>query len=237
MIRRIAKALIGLTPYRVLHGPANRFDAIEPNLTLLKAFGYEPRVVIDGGAHLGSFARLAGRLWPAAVTPLLEPQPACQAALGALAKGGRHIPHSVALGSAEDAAAGLKLSVEDQPTTGAHIADDGVAVQVATLDSLVQLTAADRTLLKMDLQGYELQALRGAGRMLGETEVILTEVSFFAQAYEPPIARLVDLLDRHGFELFDVAALSSRTRDGRLRQGDLIFVRRGSPVSRDTRWA
>ena len=92
-------------------------------------------------------------------------------------------------------------------------------------------------LLKLDLQGYELEALAGGERTLAATDVVLTEVSFFAQAYEPPIARLVAFLAARQFELYDICALGGRRRDGRARQGDFVFARKGSALSADTRWS
>ncbi len=83
---------------------------------------------------------------------------------------------------------------------------------------------------------YELHALRGGVTFLQAAEVILTEVSFFAQAYEPPIAALVSFLSDNGFQLYDIASLSGRSRDNRLRQGDFIFVRIGSQLLKDGHW-
>lgn len=99
-------------------------------------------------------------------------------------------------------------------TTGAHIAlgeADGsktVLVPTITLDSLFaeRLGGEDRVLLKLDLQGWELEAFHGASYMLPLIEVVLFEVSFFAQTYEPPITSLVRLFDRSGFDLHDVAS-------------------------------
>jgi hypothetical protein len=65
---------------------------------------------------------------------------------------------------------------------------------------------------------------------------VLTEVSFYAQAYEPTIAELVSFLDQNGFELHDVAALTARQRDNRLHQGDFLFVRKDSALAGDKRW-
>jgi hypothetical protein len=48
-------------------------------------------------------------------------------------------------------------------------------------------------LFKLDLQGYELAAVYGGEAVLKSIKVILTEVSFFPQAYEPSIATLTDL--------------------------------------------
>ena len=71
---------------------------------------------------------------------------------------------------------------------------------------------------------------------LQAAEVILTEVSFFAQAYEPPIATLISFLGDSEFQLYDIASLSGRSRDNRLHQGDFIFVRTGSQLLEDGHW-
>jgi FkbM family methyltransferase len=234
-VKRALKALIELTPYRIVRRAQNRFDAMEYSLGLLRSFGYRPQVVIDAGAHLGSFARTAARTFPGAEIHLIEPQRACHDALRALA--GPFRLHALALGCEADVVNGLKLAVEGGPSTGAHISEQGEPIPVSTLDRLFKLGAMDRTLLKMDLQGYELQALRGGAQTLLQVEVVLTEVSFFAQAYEPSIVELINHLDENGFDLFDCAALSGRTRDNRLKQGDFIFVKRGSNLMADKRWA
>ena len=122
------------------------------------------------------------------------------------------------------------------PSTGAHIqpSTDGhvVATQtvtVATLDSILAgIGYDDRTLLKLDLQGWELEALHGAVAALAAIEVILIEVSFYAQAYEPPVATLIAFLSDHGFVLHDIASLIGRARDDRAHQADFVFVRAGN---------
>ena len=63
--------------------------------------------------------------------------------------------------------------------------------------------------------------------------MILTELSFYAQAYEPAI---IDLMKFLGFEWLDIAAISGRTRDNRVHQGDFVFARTGSQLLEDTRW-
>jgi FkbM family methyltransferase len=233
--KSVLKAFVSLTPYRIVRRSQNRFDGMRYSLELLHKYGYRPRIIIDSGAHLGSFALMAAAIFSGSEVHMIEPQRACHAALGALV-GPFHL-HGVGLGSEADAVMGLRLAAEDEPSSGAHISDQGEKITVSTLDELFDLKPSDRTFLKMDLQGYELQALKGGKRALQNIEVILTEVSFFAQAYEPSAAELINYLDRSGFDLFDIAALSGRVRDDRLKQGDLIFVRRGSEISRDKSWA
>jgi hypothetical protein len=81
-----------------------------------------------------------------------------------------------------------------------------------------------------------LRALHGAIETLATTDVVLSEISFFAQDYEPPIAALVGFLSEHGFELYDVASVYARPRDDRPRQGDFIFVRRRCSLAVDRSW-
>ena len=91
--------------------------------------------------------------------------------------------------------------------------------------------------MKLDLEGHEVAALEGAGAALKSVEVIVAEVHFF-DVYKiglPVFGDLVRFLDARGFDVYDIAALASRPSDGRLRTGDVVFVRRGSALLDDVR--
>ena len=245
-MKALIKTMIALTPYRIVRDTGvNRFQAIHTCLKLLRTFGYQPRAIIDGGAHLGHFALQAKAIFPEAIIHMVEPQPACRKELEALSFTHKFLFHPYALATEAEARQGnLLLAIDDVATTGAHISvnsTEATAVPVATstLDQLFgrHIGPNDRAFLKLDLQGYELAALSGGEAILKSIEVVLTEVSFFGQAYEPSIAELISFFDHKKFDLFDIAALSGRTRDNRLKQGDFIFVRRGSPLLADARWS
>lgn len=245
MLKRFAKALVERTPYRIQRARAlNRFSAIPETLAAMAKRGYDPRLVIDGGANVGEFSLLAARLFPKARVLMVEPQPACLELLRRLATKGRFELHAVGLGRDRGT---LNLQIDpDAVTTGAHVVlpydgqrqDNLVSVAVEPLDAILgdSISASDRALLKLDLQGWEMEALAGAEQSLGRIEVILTEVSFFKQAYEPEIEALVAYLHTRGFSLYDVAAISTRPRDDRAKQADFVFVRRDSPLMADTAW-
>lgn len=117
--------------------------------------------------------------------------------------------------------------------------DDGtIDVAVLALRDILESPPAPlgATFVKPDLQGYELRALEGAGAALANVDVVLTEASFYPQAYEPSIARLVAFFDSHHFDLHDIGALAARRRDGRAHQTDLFFVRRESQLTQDKNW-
>jgi FkbM family methyltransferase len=238
-MKALLKRLVAMTPYRIVRDEdMNRFQAVEACLRQLRGRGYCPDIVIDGGAHLGTFSEMARRIYPTASFHLVEPQPACQAALRALCAREGFTLHPYALGETSQP---LRFAATDVASTGAHVADaeDGPTIEVPTR-TLDQLFATPgllpRPLLKLDLQGFEMHALRGGKAVLPRIEVILTEVSFFRQAYEPSISDLVNFLDERGFEFYDVASLSARARDNRLHQGDFVFVRRGSDLLADAAW-
>jgi hypothetical protein len=85
-MKSLIKALMALTPWRIVRDTGvNPFQRIYTSLTLLKTFGYEPRTIIDGDAHLGQFALQAKALFPEAIIHMVEPQPACRQELKALA--------------------------------------------------------------------------------------------------------------------------------------------------------
>lgn len=78
-----------------------------------------------------------------------------------------------------------------------------IKVPAATLDGLTQkLKLAPPFLLKLDIQGAEVQALRGARKMLAETSVVVCEADL--DDFEPINRILVE----SGFGLFDLASLS-----------------------------
>jgi len=243
-LKSLIKALLRRTPYRIVRrGALNRFSAIEEMLGVLRDRGLSPTRIVDGGANIGDFARKAKACFPAAKIDLIEPQPACHGELLRLQATPNYEFHPQALVGPTHTARTISLRVSPgEVTTGAHISpqpgENTVDVPAATLDEILDGKIGDqeRIFIKLDLQGYEMEALSGSETTLRRTEVILTEVSFFAQAYEPPIAELVAFLHERGFDLYDIAALGQRARDGRARQGDFLFVRRDSSLLADKSW-
>ena len=246
LMKSLIKTMLMRAGIRVTrNGHLNRFQATEDSLKSIARRGLSPTVIIDGGANIGSFARDMRVIFPDAKIHCIEPQPGCREALEKLAgeADGRVIYHPIALAAPERHGTTMAMTTDDaMQSTGAHLSPErleGLMVPLETLDSrlVTSLLPSDRVLLKLDLQGYELEALRGSSETLSKTECIITEVSFYSQAYEPPISEIVAFLAGFGFDLYDVAAIYARPRDNRPRQGDFIFIHRDAPIARDTAWS
>ena len=95
-----------------------------------------------------------------------------------------------------------------------------VIAPVTTLDALItKLALPDPDLIKLDLQGAELDAMRGATRCLAHAEAVMLELSFIElQKGMPLIGDVVPFMAERGFRLYDVTGLWHRPLDGASRR-------------------
>jgi hypothetical protein len=93
--------------------------------------------------------------------------------------------------------------------------------------------------LKLDVQGYELEVLKGFDRYLSETDVILSEVSLLdIHKGVPLIKDVLDFMHGCGFVVYDICSVSTRRPlDHALWQTDLMFVKEDSAFRKDKRYA
>jgi FkbM family methyltransferase len=201
-------------------------------LVRLKSLGFAPAVIYDVGAYRGGWTRLAAEVFPDAQFILFE---ANRDHADTLARSGhKHV--ITALGAADGAArsfhvpragdvTGASLYVENT----AHYADTNLQVReiaTARLDTLVgreRLPTPD--LVKIDVQGAELEVLAGAAETLRHAAALIVEVSLVDYNKRAPlIAEVIGALDRAGFACTDVCELH-RTSGNFMLQLDLVFAR------------
>ena len=243
--KALGKKLLERAGFVIHRVPANRFEAMETTLRQLRTGGYRPRVVIDGGSNRGQWFGIASSVFPESEFHLIEPQRECWPTLDAAAarRGRTHVHKTVV--TAPGVSSVRMHRGGDGISTGAFVTDDDerfpadLTAAAATLDGLfaARVQADDRAMLKLDIEGHEIEALKGGATLLERVEVILCEARFF-DVYgsgDPTIGTLIAFLEARGFLLYDFASLSGRKLDARLWLGDPIFIRRGSPLGEDLR--
>ena len=243
-MRQLVKDLFRRAGYRLERWrPANRFAAMGDVLEQLRRSLFRPAVIIDGGANVGDWTRMALPVFPDATVHLIEPQPACRPALERLARTHASVTfHPIAL--SEPGRTRLQFTGGTaHGGSGVHVmiaGETGVELEcpATTLDDLfaAHTCRADRPLLKLDLEGHELEALRGARALLDAIEVIIVEVQVYDINHSgviPVFRDVYDFLTGRGFELYDLASIGWRRRDMRMHMMDPVFVRADSPVHLD----
>lgn len=199
--------------------------------------------VLDVGANRGQFARVALEAFPVATIHCFEPLPEPYAQLAAWTNrvpDGRVLTYHTALGEAvtelamyehvghtasSSLLARTQLATEMFPQTQATMVR---RVPVTTLDNWLRDHAeriADPVLLKIDVQGYEAQVLRGAKASLPGIDTCIIEVStvplYDGQAGFDELVRLLAIAG-----LAYVGNLAQvHARDGRALFLDAVFRR------------
>lgn len=205
----------------------------------LAAEGLAFATVIDVGANAGQFSRAALGRWPDASVIAFEPLPdaadTLRRALAAFPSAEVHAnavgeedgvvtfhPHTYTLSSSA-------LPMREEVRGRYSWAEERPPIEVALrrLDSvLADRLLARPTLLKLDVQGYELKALRGAGAVLGRIDAIVLEQSF-ERFYEgqPLFSETNQFLESAGWHL--ARPLDWRREDGRVVEIDCLYLREG----------
>lgn len=215
--------------------------SMERSLAALQANGFSPRVVIDIGAYKGEWTVFCKDLWPESSVLMLEGNPQRAAALQDMSKrwGGVSAEHAL-LGPAAQSAVPFyeQESASSVLPEAAKKNQPFTTLPMRTLDEVTAGTIFSKPdFLKLDVQGYELDILKGGRLTLQGAEVVLTEVNFIAIYQGAPLLRdVIEFFEGEGLRAYDIATLYRRPLDGALWQADLIFVRHNSPLVSSLRY-
>ncbi len=187
--------------------------------------------VIDVGANKGQFAVYAQMRWPQARLICVEPLPDPRAKLDRVTRG-RAVIHDCALGAASgegqmhlatraDSSSLLALGARQKAIFGMEESGT-LPVSIRRLDACVAPLLTRPCLVKIDVQGFELEVLKGATELLPVVDAVYVEASFVelykGQALEEAIRTF---LQEAGFRLDGV--FNECVHEGERVQADLLF--------------
>ncbi|MEM1041289.1 MAG: FkbM family methyltransferase [Bacteroidota bacterium] len=237
-VKHLIQRTTGLLPRSARHllfragvvaGGTASFPSVSSTLSYLKRRGFRPRTIVDVGAYVGNWTRMVKTLFPSARVLMVEPQADKQ---GALARVRAEFAPSALL---QDALLGAE---DDQPVefvvmeTGSSVLEEQsdhyprttVARRTTTLDRLVDDAGWQHVdFLKLDVQGYELEVLRGASACLPTCEFVLMEVSVVPMNLgAPTVDEVFAFMTERGFRMLDLC--DQHRRHDVLVQVDLLFI-------------
>lgn len=236
ILRRIKRSLNRSSMPASAPASSGRMAVRDRYMDIRKHITVQQPLIIDGGASTGNSSRRFLHDYPYAQIHAFEPIPSALEQLNAALKKYSNVNiHPQALGASNKR---MTFHVLQHPSSSSFLSPTNlnihyhsgemelaqeIEVEMVRLDSIFHESA---DLLKLDLQGYELEALKGAGEWLRQVKIITTEVEFVPLYVGQPLFSEIELyLREHGFYLFNLYELWTHA-DGQLTAGDAVFFNR-----------
>ena len=195
--------------------------------------------IIDAGANQGQFAIAASHFYPDAHIHSFEPLPEV---FPILQRNTRQLSgistYNIALGNStgtldfysnaySHASSALQVSALQKDMLPKTVSSQRIEIPVKRLDDLQeQLRMISPVLLKMDVQGFEKEVLKGAVNSLPHIDYLLFETSF-VQMYdgEPLFDEMHEFVKELGFEFIAPVGFF-QTENLQILQMDLLYKRK-----------
>lgn len=195
-------------------------------MDLLRSLGWSPKTVLDVGGYKGNWTRAHQHLFPTAAFTVIEPNshPELQTLRA-------RVFYDIVASERATIPWYSNLSTGDsiyRETTRHYAAVVPTYRTTTTLDALFPAETFD--FVKLDVQGAEVDVLRGGTRLLQDTEVLLLECPFAGRYNEgaPSFATYIEAVSALGFSPLDI--VEAHRTGGVLFQVDIVFLRTSSPL-------
>jgi FkbM family methyltransferase len=199
--------------------------------------GLLPKTIIDVGANVGQFAVASSYIYPKSTVYSFEPNPPCASQLQKNVDGLSNVKvYQLALG---DASGEIEFHVNSHshsssilPLASSHLdafpdarESTIIRVEVSTLDKVFEgVEMQHPVLLKLDVQGYELQVLLGGQELLAHVDYVLLEASFKPMYQgEPVFVDIEKKMREFGFEFLRPVGFLRAPKTGEFLQMDALF--------------
>ena len=200
--------------------------------------GFRPGAIIDIGAYQGDWTRLIARAFPRVPILMVEAQVEKKRHLDAIRS---DIPSAgyelCLLGSGEESEVVFHVMESGSSTYSerSNVPRVQRTLKTRTLDNVLKQHPglSGPFFIKLDVQGAEIDILRGAESALRKTEIVQLEVALMQYNEGAPTANAVlNFMEERGFLLFDVCGFV-RPSPSYLTQIDVLLVSRDSTLRRD----
>lgn len=208
------------------------------SLNQLRRFGFIPNQVLDVGAFQGEWAKACLKVYPQARIMCIEPQEEAQLKLKSMAK---QYPNLKVIQTLLGSQVSRRIPFQEIGSGSSvllypHVIESTKAM--TTIDQLVLEKWLDPPeLVKLDVQGYEKEVLKGWVRGFDKCEVIECEISLLPLVEGSPLlTELIEYFQTRDFVMFDITELIRSPSDGAVWQIDALFCRKNSPLRTERLW-
>jgi len=214
----------------------------------LKFRGLNCKSILDVGANRGDWSRMAKLVYPEAKFCLIEPQTEMEEDLKSFCNGSANSIYIMA--GAGPVNEKKYLTVWDDLAGSSFLPKEDDALKGSGKQRVIDMVAIDEIigpgkfdvpeLVKLDIQGFEIEALKGAGKLFGQTEAFILEVSLFSFSDVPGMPVFADIINfmlERDYVVYDFPGFSRRPLDGALAQCDICFVKRNGFLRSSNDWS
>jgi FkbM family methyltransferase len=230
--------ILGVTGYGIHRRRSLRVDLARGRYTWLQQKNIA--TVLDVGANTGQFAAMARSIFPTSMIYSFEPLDTCFRELEAKSVAMQPTKcFNVALGRQdgtntinrnEFSASSSMLPLGERHTSAFPFAKETTPVQITvrSLDSIAEeLTLKGPILMKVDVQGFEMEVLAGATRTLELVDILVLETSFVElYAGQPLFDEIYRFLQPYRFSYAGSVEQIQDPHDGTILYADSVFIRR-----------
>lgn len=232
-VKRLTQKVFSHFGFEVRRKERFRRSSLLGALNQVRELGWQPKTCIDVGAAFGDFTLECSKIFPHSRYLLIEPLEEYQSFLNAVVA---QIPNADYVTVAVTSAEGMVTIHVHKDWVGSSIYRETEGPHVNGVERIVPATTLDKLcykhnlaapyLLKLDVQGAELDVLRGASEVLRNTEYMILEVSLFQFFIGgPQLYDVVTFMKEKGFVAYDIFHLQYRPIDRALSQVDMAFVK------------
>lgn len=212
---------------------------MEWSLKNLKSNGFNPSAILDIGAFEGEWTKMCSGIFPDANYLMFEAQETKLSKLKGL-KSNKIDYHIGLLGPESNTKSKFYINetVSSALPETEKSNQDFAEIQMYTVDEVVQLKGLFKVdFIKLDVQGFELEVLKGASNTLSNAEVVLMEVSLIEiNKGAPLIHEVMSFMSNKGYVCYDICSIVRRPLDKALWQTDLIFVNQSSNLIKSKKY-
>jgi FkbM family methyltransferase len=242
MLKKTVRGLINRFGYDIrplTHTSSKLRTTLSESYSLICGLGFRPRTVIDVGVAEGNMELYSA--FPDAYFLLIEPLKEFESDLISVLK---RYKGSYVLAAAGSSSRQVTFNVHGHHLYGSSLYKESMGAEADGYEVTLPMIRIDDILksrqlggpylMKVAVQGAELEALEGAQQALMDTEVVVLSAYLFEfMRGAPQLSEVVSYMKNRGFVAFDVISRWNRPLDNALGLLEIVFVKDDGMFRRD----